>query len=75
MEVPRLPQDEMLQSKGDGETSQTSRDRVVAARDIQKQRYEGTDLQCNAHMGSQQIQYYCEVGKDARDLLKQTIAR
>ena len=74
MEVPRLPQDEMLQSRGDGETSQTIRDRVVAARDIQKQRYDGTDLQCNAHMGSKQIRHYCEVGKDVKDLLKQAIS-
>jgi len=74
MEVPRLPQDEMLQSRGDGESSQTIRDRVVAARDIQKQRYDGTDLQCNAHMGSKQIRHYCEVGKDVKDLLKQAIS-
>jgi magnesium chelatase family protein len=75
MEVPRLPQDEMLQPGGDGETSQTIRDRVVTARCIQKERYTGTDLQCNAHMASKQIRHYCQVDKDVKDLLKQAVTQ
>ena len=48
---------------------------MVTARELQKERHTGTDLQCNAHMGSKQIRHYCHIGKDVRDLLKQAVTQ
>lgn len=73
IEVPRLPQDEMLQAAGNGEPSSTIRARVEKSRELQKSRFAGTDLQCNAHMRSKQIKEYCAVGADVRELLKSAI--
>jgi magnesium chelatase family protein len=73
IEVPRLPQDEMLQASGTGESSATIRDRVEKSRDLQKSRFTGTDLQCNAHMRSKQIKEFCPVGSEVRELLKSAI--
>ncbi len=75
IEVPRLPQDEMLQSGGTGETSEVIRDRVVKSRDVQKTRFTGTNLQCNAHMASKQIKAFCPIGPEVKDLLKAAISQ
>ncbi|BDI32423.1 magnesium chelatase [Capsulimonas corticalis] len=75
IEVPRLPQDEMLQSSGTGETSATIRSRIIAARDLQKQRFTGTDLQNNASMASKQLKEYCAVDKEVKDLLRAAISQ
>jgi len=73
IEVPRLPQDEMLQSSGNGEPSTTIRARVEKSRELQKSRFTGTDLQCNAHMRSKQIKEFCAVSAEVRELLKTAI--
>ncbi|MGO8670431.1 MAG: YifB family Mg chelatase-like AAA ATPase [Capsulimonadaceae bacterium] len=75
IEVPRLPQDEMLQAGGTGETSEVIRDRVVKSRELQKRRFEGTTLQCNAHMASKQIKAFCPVGPEVKELLKSAITQ
>jgi magnesium chelatase family protein len=75
IEVPRLPQDEMLQAGGAGETSEAIRQRVVRSRDLQKARFTGTNLQCNAHMASKQIKAFCPVGPEVKDLLKSAISQ
>ncbi|MGO8670439.1 MAG: ATP-binding protein [Capsulimonadaceae bacterium] len=75
IEVPRLSQDEMLQAGGTGETSEVIRDRVVHSRELQKRRFEGTTLQCNAHMASKQIKALCPVGPDVKELLKSAITQ
>jgi magnesium chelatase family protein len=75
MEVPRLNQDELLQTGGTGEPSALIRQRVITARAVQKERFSGTPLHCNAHMQARQIKQYCAVTDDVRDLLRSAITQ
>ncbi len=75
IEVPRLRQDEMIGSGGTGEPSGSIRQRVMTARSRQKERFEGTLLHCNAHMGARQIKQFCRVADDVKDLLRAAIAQ
>jgi len=75
IEVPRLRQDEMIHGGGTGEPSVSIRSRVVSSRQRQKQRFEGTSLHCNAHMGARQIKQFCRVGDDVKDLLRAAISQ
>lgn len=76
IEVPRLKQEEMIQTGGTGEASGAIRERVIAARERQKARFSGSaDLHSNAHMQSRQIKEYCPVGDDVKDLLRAAVAQ
>ena len=75
IEVPRLRQDEMIQGGLSGEPSASIRARVFGARSLQKQRFEGTDLHCNAHMGARQIKQFCRISDDVKDLLRAAISQ
>jgi len=75
IEVPRLRQDEMIQGGGTGEPSASIRGRVLGARERQKQRFDKTDLHCNAHMGARQIKQFCHVADDVKDLLRAAISQ
>ena len=73
IEVPRLPQDDMMKTQSNGESSATIRNRVVQARNMQAARFTGTKMHCNAHMQSKQIRAYCQVTDDVRELLRAAI--
>ena len=75
IEVPRLRQDEMIQGGGSGEPSASIRGRVLAARARQEERFEGTTLHCNAHMGARQIKQFCRATDDVKDLLRAAISQ
>ncbi len=75
IEVPRLRQDEMVQGSGSGEPSGSIRGRVLAARARQKERFDGTKLHCNAHMGARQIKQFCRATDDVKDLLRAAISQ
>ena len=75
IEVPRLHQDDLLNQKPAGETSEQIRNRVVKSRQIQKARFEGTKLHCNAHMQSKQIKQFCPINAEVRDLLKAAVSQ
>ena len=59
-----------LSSKEKGENSQTIRQRVVAARQIQLERYKGRPIFCNAQLISEDIELYCEVSEKQKEILK-----
>ena len=74
--VPRVPF-EKLSSQRVGEPSAKVRERVEAARVIQRKRFEGTTLQTNADsakpplgMGPAEIQQFCPVDETSTNLLK-----
>lgn len=75
IEVPRLRQDEMIHGGGTGEPSTSIRSRVLSARAQQKERFDGTPLHCNAHMGARQIKHFCAVADDVKDLLRAAISQ
>jgi magnesium chelatase family protein len=75
VEVPALSYDELAQ-KSAGEDSATLRDRVVAARKIQLERYaKEKKMFCNAHMESKHVRKYCELDAASQALLKNAIDR
>ena len=74
VQVPRL-EFEKLNDDRAGETSTAIRERVVAARTIQRERFSGTKLQTNTDMGPGEIQQFCPVDEAGRGLLKAAMAQ
>ena len=58
-----------------GETSETVRQRVNAAREIQKERFTRSKARCNAEMSSKQIRTYCQVDDAGHALLQRCVDR
>jgi magnesium chelatase family protein len=69
VEVPRVPF-EKLSSQRTGEPSAKVRERVEAARVVQRKRFEGTMLQTNADMGPAEIRKFCPIDETSTNLLK-----
>jgi len=69
IQVPRVDYDKLA---GDrlGEKSETIRARVESARERQRQRFAGTNLQCNGDMGPAQVRQYCIVDEAGKNLLR-----
>jgi len=74
IDVPAVPYKEL--STGDtGEKSETIRERVVRARDIQLQRFKGDRIYCNGQMKTRHIRKYCRLAGDAHNLLDTAMQR
>ena len=69
IEVPRVEY-EKLSDERLGEPSETIRARVEAARQRQRQRFEGTGLMSNADMGSAEVRDHCPVDDAGKILLR-----
>ncbi|MDM8518538.1 YifB family Mg chelatase-like AAA ATPase [Anaerolineales bacterium HSG6] len=69
VEVPRVPF-EKLNSKRLGEPSKAVRERVEAARLLQKERFANTKLRINADMGPSEVRQFCAVDETSNNLLK-----
>ncbi|MDE6660136.1 MAG: YifB family Mg chelatase-like AAA ATPase [Eubacterium sp.] len=61
---------EKLSSKNKEETSAEIRKRVNRAREIQRKRFEGTDISCNAKMSPKVTKEFCVLTEEASNLLK-----
>ena len=57
------------------ETSETIRRRVTDARNIQRERYKGTDIRTNAVLGPQEIGHYVELGERERKMMELAFER
>ncbi len=73
IEVSSIPFEE-LRSKEPGESSESIRKRVIAARELQKKRFEH-DLTtfCNAQMTNNQIRKSCAIDSSSEQLLKSAV--
>ena len=75
IEVRQLTQDELVKMPT-GESSAVIRERVIAARKLQSERFARTPgIYCNARMGSRELQKYCQLTPGSENLLRQAIAR
>ncbi|MPN46121.1 Competence protein ComM [bioreactor metagenome] len=74
MEVRQLTQDELLKAP-DGEPSAVIRERVIAARAIQSERFKGQHFNVNARMAGRHLQQYCQLPPTGQVLLRQAITR
>lgn len=65
----------LLVNKKDAESSREVAARVAAARDVQKRRFAGEGIFCNAAMTNRHIEKYCRLSDDCRSLLERIIDR
>jgi magnesium chelatase family protein len=74
IEVPAVKFREMT-SERTGETSAQIRERVIAARTRQQQRFAGKPrITCNARMGSKELKAYCALDESTLELLKMAMS-
>lgn len=65
-----------LRERGNGESSESIRQRVIKAREIQMERYkEVPALYTNAQMSSKQLKDYCDINKECESLLFNAMQR
>lgn len=69
IEVPAVNYEELSSSRKE-ESSAEIKKRVNAARNIQRQRFEGTSVNCNAKMTASQTREFCSITNEASDILK-----
>ena len=75
VEVRQLTQDELI-NVPNGEPSSKIRERVIAARKIQENRFaRRRGIYCNARMGSAELQQFCRLNPASEMLLRQAITR
>jgi magnesium chelatase family protein len=74
IEIARVPFDDMVRVEG-GERSVAIRQRVVAARAIQRARFENAPPTCNAEIPSNAVRRYCALHDDAMRLLAHASAK
>ncbi len=74
LEVPRENIDTIL-DKESQQTSTSIREQVVAARELQKQRYENTPFVTNAQVSAKVLQKYMQLEPDAEVFLKDVVKR
>jgi len=73
-DVLQLSQDELLAAPN-GESSAVIRDRVVAARTLQQERFRGTGIRCNSGLSGRELQKWCRVSSAGELLLREAIRR
>ena len=69
VEVPRLSYEKLTQTSL-AESSQSIRERIVAARRRQARRLAGTNKFVNAEMSNKQLQKYCQLDSKGQELIK-----
>ena len=69
VEVPRVEYDKLTDDRL-GEPSAAIRERVEAARALQRQRFAGTKLMCNADMGPSEVREFCGLDSAGKSLLR-----
>ena len=74
IEVPALEFEE-LRDRAPAEPSAAIRERVNAARTIQRERYKDAHVSCNAQMGPDALRDYCELDEAGEKLMKSAFDR
>jgi magnesium chelatase family protein len=69
IEVPRVDYEKLADSR-QSESSAAVNQRVEAAREIQRMRFAGTSLTCNADMHPAQVRQYCILDESCRTLMR-----
>lgn len=74
IEMPGLTYEELNFAKK-GESSQTIRQRVLRAREIQLARFKGSETKYNSNMQHKELEKYCPLQKEGHALLGQALKR
>jgi magnesium chelatase family protein len=72
VEVPIVEYRELASESG-GESSASIRERIVAAREIQRERFEGSSASTNASMGPRQVRDHCRLTSESSSYLEQAM--
>jgi magnesium chelatase family protein len=74
LEVVPVPFNELTEMKP-GEKSEIVRQRVIRAREIQRERFQDTEIYCNAQMSSKLLHQYCVPDQAGHQLLKNAMEK
>jgi len=74
VEVPRIEYEKLADDRL-GEASESIRARVEAARSVQRERFDGTGLVCNADMTLTEIRRFCRTEPEADKLMQAAVRR
>ena len=74
IEVTPVPFSE-LSAERPSEKSAVMRERVIAARQVQQDRYTGKKIHCNAQMGSKELREICRIDAAGKALLEKAMER
>ena len=74
LEVVPVPFNELTEMQP-GEKSQIVRERVIAAREIQRERFQETPIYCNAQMNTKLLHQYCIPDQAGHQLLKNAMEK
>jgi len=66
---------EQLSDRRKGESSIAIRERVLKAREMQNVRYQDLDISYNAQIGPKEIEKYCELNEDSKNLIKNAMEK
>jgi magnesium chelatase family protein len=69
VEVPRIEYEKLADDRL-GESSEAVRRRIEAARQIQQERFKGTNISCNADMTPVEVREFCHTEPGAQSLLQ-----
>jgi len=74
IEVPRVDY-EKLSNDRLGESSASIRERVQAARELQRVRFEGSDIICNSDMRVGEVRKFCKLDEAGDSLVRQAMSQ
>jgi magnesium chelatase family protein len=74
VEVPRVEFNKLADDRL-GESSRNIRRRVESAREIQRKRFDGTDMTCNADMGPGEVRIFCPLDDSGKAIVRQAMDR
>ena len=67
-----MPTYEEAESGASGEKSADIRNRVLKAIEVQRKRYESSAILYNSQLSTKQIEKFCRVDKDSKEIIKKT---
>lgn len=70
VEVPKVEYGDLTEDTRE-ESSGIIRERIVKARKIQQERYANCKIKANAHLGIRDMEQYCNLGTDEREIMQQ----
>ena len=68
IEVESIPPEKLADEK-EGESSSEIRQRVEAAREIQRERYKDESITCNARLSATTLNHYCRLNREAKQVM------
>jgi magnesium chelatase family protein len=73
IDVPAVEYDDLVDGRGAEESSESIRERVIRAREIQLRRLKGTGIFCNAALTASHIDAFCNLSPSSKKLMKEAL--